>query len=79
MSRYLRFSTATAAATAPRAGRGGATTAPPPYHLDYAAWHARLAGHNGPVAPAPTRSGRRVPLDLETWRAYLAGSEQRAA
>ena len=78
MSRYLRFSTATAAGTTSPAGRGGAMTAPP-YHLDYATWHARLAGHNGPVAPAPPRSGRRVPLDLETWRAYLAGSGQRAA
>ena len=77
MSRYLRFSTPTAAATTPRAGLGATTASR--HHLDYATWRARLAGHNGPVAPAPTRSGRRVPLDLETWRAYLAGSEQRAA
>ena len=65
-------------ATESRRVLGSVTTAPP-YHLDYATWHARLAGHNGPVAPAPTRSRRRVPLDLATWRAYLAGSEQRAA
>jgi hypothetical protein len=57
----------------------GSVTPAPRSHLDYATWHARLAGRNGPVAPAPTRSGRRVPLDLETWRAHLAGSEQRAA
>jgi hypothetical protein len=69
-----------------RSGRAaharGTTTPPaggPAFRLDYATWHAHLAGQPPPIVsslPAPRHD--IVALDYATWHAHLAGLDEAA-
>ena len=60
MCRYLRLVKSTN-------GTNGSPVGPAPtarrFHLDYATWHARLAGSNGSSGPIPVGSARVVHPD----------------
>ena len=47
--------------------------------LDYAAWHARLAGTGPEVPPTETASEPIAELNPSNRPAHLAGAERRAA
>jgi hypothetical protein len=49
------------------------------FQLDYATWHARLAGSTRRSAPVDSTRSPMYPLDLVTRRARLAGDDGKAA
>ena len=55
------------------------TTSRRRFALDYASWHAHLAGRTPLRMPTPVEPARVVRLDYAAWYARLAGDDRTAA
>lgn len=62
-----------------RFDRAGSKSKRKPFALNYASWHAHLAGRKPLDAPTPVEPARVFHLDYAAWHARLTGAEQKAA
>ena len=65
--------------SAARFGRAGSKTKRGPFALEYASWHAHLAGRRLLDLPTPVAPARAVQLDYTALFARLAGVDRKAA
>ena len=59
--------------------RAGSKTKRTPFALDYASWHAHLAGQKSLNVQTSMASARVVQLDYAAWYARLTGADRKAA
>lgn len=64
---------------AARFDRAGSKTTRKPFALDYASWHAHLAGRKPLDVPTVAEPARVIQLDYAAWYARLAGADRKAA